>query len=112
MTPISGLIKNFSNAYKLCNNDINKFILLLKEGVYHYEYMDSWERIYETMFPNKKAFCSELYDTTDEDYIHAQKVSEEFKIKKNLVSIIIYTFKVMHCCLQMYLKILEINVLK
>ena len=46
--------------------------------------MDSWERIYETMFPNKKAFCSELYieGITDEDCIHAQKVSEEFKIKK------------------------------
>ena len=31
----------------------------------------------------KKAFCSKLYleNITDEDYIHAQKVFEEFKLK-------------------------------
>ena len=27
---MAGLIKKFSNTYKFCNNDINKFILLLK----------------------------------------------------------------------------------
>ena len=33
--------------------------------------------------PNKKAFYSEfnLKDITDEDYTHAQKVFEEFKLK-------------------------------
>ena len=35
------LIKRFANIYKLCNGDINKFILLLRKGVYPYEYMDS-----------------------------------------------------------------------
>ena len=29
------------------NNDINKFILLLRKGVYLYGYMDEWEKIYE-----------------------------------------------------------------
>ena len=45
--------------------------------------MDSWERFDETSLPDKECFCSELYiaDITDEDYIHAQKVFEEFKIK-------------------------------
>ena len=28
LKPINGLIKRFSNTYKFCNNDINKFILL------------------------------------------------------------------------------------
>ena len=34
----------------------------------------------ETSFPEKEAFYSELCfeDSTDEDYIHAQKVFEEF----------------------------------
>ena len=28
LKPISRLIKNFSNTYKFCNGDINKFVLL------------------------------------------------------------------------------------
>ena len=57
--------------------------MLLRKGVYPYEYIDSWERSDETTLPNKKSFNSELYleDITDEDYIHAQKVSTEFKTK-------------------------------
>ena len=42
------LIKRFANIYEFCNGDINKFILLLRKGVYPYEYMDSWERFDET----------------------------------------------------------------
>ena len=61
----------------------SKFILLLRKGVYPYEHIDSWKRFNETTLPNKKAFYSKLYleDITDEDYIHAQKVFEEFKLK-------------------------------
>ena len=38
---IEGLIKKFPSIYHFCNGDLNKFILLLRKGVYHYEYMDS-----------------------------------------------------------------------
>ena len=31
------LIKKFENTYSFCNNDLNKFVLLLREGVYPYE---------------------------------------------------------------------------
>ena len=81
--PINGLIKKFPNTYEFCNNDVNKFILLLRKWVYACEYMDSWERFNETTLPNKKAFYSELYleDITDKDYIHAQKVFGELKLK-------------------------------
>ena len=46
--------------------------------------MDSWEKFNETTLPNKKAFYSKLFlqDITDEDYIHAQKVFQELKLKK------------------------------
>ena len=46
--------------------------------------MDRWERFAEKSLPDKKGFYSELIleDITDEDYIHAQKVFEELKIKK------------------------------
>ena len=35
------LIKKFANIYEFSNEHINKFILLLRKGVYPYEYMDS-----------------------------------------------------------------------
>ena len=56
--------------------------MLLRKGVYPYEYMDSWERFNETLL-DKKAFYSELNleDITDKDYAHAQKVFKELKLK-------------------------------
>ena len=33
-------IKKFPNTCQLCNNDHNKFELLLRKGAYPYEYMD------------------------------------------------------------------------
>ena len=58
-------------------------VLLLRKGVYLYEYMDSWERFDEKLLPDKKAFYNELYleDITDKDYTHAQKIFEEFNLK-------------------------------
>ena len=40
-------MKKFKNTCSFCNNDLNKFMLLLRKGVYPYEYMDSWERFNE-----------------------------------------------------------------
>ena len=66
------LINRFSSTYKVCNKDINRFILLLRKGVYPYEYMDSWEGFNETSLPDKEAFYSSLSmeDITDVDYRH------------------------------------------
>ena len=54
------LIKNFSTLYKFCNGDPNKFFLLLRKGIYPYEYIDSWERFDEKTIPPKEAFYSKL----------------------------------------------------
>ena len=42
------LKKRFKNTFKFTNNDIKKFILLLRKEVYPYEYMDKWEKFDET----------------------------------------------------------------
>ena len=54
--------------------------LLLRKGVYAYEYMDSWERFAEPQLPPKEAFYSKLTDEhiSNEDYAHAQKVWTAF----------------------------------
>ena len=80
---IEGLIEKFSGIYQLCNDNLNKFVLLLRKGVYPYEYMDSWEKSDENTLPPKEAFCGNLNleDISNEDYNHAQKVWDVFKIK-------------------------------
>ena len=55
-----GLIKKFPRIYKFCNGDLNKFVLLLRKGVYPYEYMDTWERFDETSLPDKKSFLQRI----------------------------------------------------
>ena len=53
------LIKRFANTYEFCNRDLNKFILLLRKGVYPYEYMDNWQRFDEISLTNKESFYSD-----------------------------------------------------
>ena len=48
----------FFNTYKFSYNDNNKFVLLLRKGVYPYEYMDDWEKFNETSLPEKEDFYS------------------------------------------------------
>ena len=54
LAPVSVLLKMFSNTCKFCNDDINKFILLLRRGIYPYKYIDSWKRFDETVLPNNR----------------------------------------------------------
>ena len=77
------LIKRFANTYNFCDNDLNKFILLLRKGVYPYEYMDNWERFDETLLPDKESFYSSLNmeNINDIDYRHGNNVFEKFKLK-------------------------------
>ena len=48
------------NTFKFSNNDINKFSLLLRKGVYPTEYMDNWENFHEITLPEKEDFCANL----------------------------------------------------
>ena len=68
------------SGYQFCNDNLNKFVLLLRKVVYPYEFMDRWENFDETTLPPKEAFYSNfnLEDISDEDYAHAQKVWDVF----------------------------------
>ena len=74
-------IKNFPTLYKFCNGDLNKFFLLLRKGIYPYEYMDSWETFDENTIPPKEAFYSKLNleGISDADYEHVKKVWKHLK---------------------------------
>ena len=79
------LIKRFANIYEFCNEDINKFILLLRKDIYPYEHMDSWEKFSGTSLPDKEAFYNNLtmVDITDVDYRYAKRVFKNLS-NKNL----------------------------
>ena len=48
--------ERFKNTYDFCEKDNNKFVLLLRKGVYPYEYMGSFERLKETSLPEYENF--------------------------------------------------------
>ena len=77
------LIKRFVNTYEFFNKNLNKFILLLRKGVYLYEYMDNGVRFNETSLPNKESFYSNLNmeNIDDIDYRHDNNVFKRFKLK-------------------------------
>ena len=86
------LIKRFASTCEFCNNDttgsssserINKFVLLLRKGLYPYQYADTWERFSEISLPAKEDFYSNLNmeDISDIDYRHANNVFKVFKLE-------------------------------
>ena len=62
---------------------INKFILLLRKGVYPDEYMNDWEKFNETTLSEKEKFYSNLNmeDITDTGCMNAKRVCKDFEIK-------------------------------
>ena len=58
-------------------------MILLRKGVYPYEYMDEWNKFDEKELPVKESFYSNLMieDISDTDYKHANNVFKKFDIK-------------------------------
>ena len=71
----------FNNLKRYYTGD--KLSLVMRKGVYPYEYMDSLERLKETQLPQREAFYSRLNDEgiSDEDYAHARNVWKTFEMK-------------------------------
>ena len=76
------LVERFANTYKFCDNDLNKFIMLFRKGVYPYEYIDGWDKFNENITPSKESFYSNLTleNITKTDYAHANNVFKKFNI--------------------------------
>ena len=62
--------KQIKTAFKFSDNDINKLILLLRKGVYPYEFIDDWEKFNKTTLPEKEQVYSNINveDMTVADY--------------------------------------------
>ena len=60
-----------------------QYDLLMRKGVYPYEYVNSWDRFNETQLPPIDAFYSNpnMSSISEEDYQHAQRVWKEFGIR-------------------------------
>ena len=111
---IEVLIKKFPSIYQFCNGDLNKFILLLRKGIYPYEEMNNWRKFDETTLPPKEAFYSNLNleNISNEDYAHAQTVWEVFEINtrgeyhdlyvKSNTLLLAYVFESRNMCLELY----------
>ena len=76
------LIERLANTYKFCDNDLDKFIMLLRKGVYPYEYIDEWDKFNEKVLPGKESFYSNLTleNISEIHYAHANNVFKKFNI--------------------------------
>lgn len=72
-------VDQFKNLKKYFSS---KHGLLIRKGVYPYEYVDKWERFTETILPPKSSFFSKVNDSdiSDDDYEYAQTVWTEFEV--------------------------------
>ena len=85
----SSLDKLVENLDKNCCVNTGKFYkgkqlsLLMRKGVYPYEYASSCKRFDDKQLPPKEAFYSKLTDKdiSDDDYKHAHAVWDEFGMK-------------------------------
>ena len=59
-----------------------QYELLVRKGIYPYEYMSSWDNFADTQLPHMEASYSNLnmFNISNDDYQHAQKVWSTFSI--------------------------------
>lgn len=60
-----------------------QFDLIVRKGVYPYDYVSEWERLEETSLPPKNSFFSRLTgeSISDEDYAYAREVWQAFGVQ-------------------------------
>lgn len=85
---LSNLTKNLSEDKSRFRETVkifspNSLDLVIRKGVFPYEYVDCWDKLDDTALPPKPEFFNSLLDEhiSDEDYLHAQNVWDKFGIK-------------------------------
>ena len=72
----SNLVKGGQKLTGFKDYSDDQYALLVRKGVYSYEYVTSWDKFTETQLPPKEAFHS----ISENDYEHAQKVWRAFNL--------------------------------
>ena len=80
----NNLVKDGRKLSGLEDHSDEQYELLIRKGVYPYEYMSSWDKFEETRLPLKEAFKSNLNmnDISNQNYFQVQKVWKGFDMKK------------------------------
>ena len=73
---ISNLARGNNKFFGFEDYSESQYKLLIRKGIYPYEYMDDWDKFKETVLPPKEAFYSKLAmaGVSEEDYKHARRV--------------------------------------
>ena len=79
----SNLVKNGQKLSGFEDYSEKQYELLIRKGVYPYEYVPSWDNFEETKLYPKEDFYSKLNmsDIRDENYEHAQQIWKGFDMK-------------------------------
>ena len=108
------LKKRFFNTYKFSNHSSNKFLFLLQNGVFPYEYIDDWEKFNETTLPKQKYFYSRLkmQNVTDADYTHTKELVKILKQKFRRISWSVCSkrYTIISWCIWKFLKYVSWNI--
>ena len=82
ITELRNIYKNTSDYFK----DDEQFKLMIKKGIYPYDFIDNYNKMYTTILPTQDKFYSKLNESEcdDKDYLTAQIVWDKFKCEKFL----------------------------
>ena len=80
---VNNLTRGGGEFFGFENYSTRQCELLIRKGIYPYQYMDSWDRFEETALPPVSSFYSKLNmsGVSDKDYKHACKVWRDFGIR-------------------------------
>ena len=80
---VNNLARRGSKLFGFEGYSENQYELIIKKGIYPYEYMTDWDKFKEMKLPLREAFYCKLNmsGVKDEDYEHGYKVWKEFGLK-------------------------------